>query len=152
MSAFDHRLFDRDQQRHGAFEARFRNEQDIVDKCFDDGLGEIPRRRDRDALSQRVAADREGRVFHGIQHRRIELSFDAYYLDLGIDCFGGDGHPRNQPAATDRHDKQIEIGGRLQHFERDRALPGNDLSVIERVNERHVVFGAIADSKVEGIL
>ena len=43
--------------------------------------------------------------------------------------------PRHQPAAADRNDDRVEIGRVLEHFQRHRARAGDDLRIVERVNE-----------------
>ena len=41
-----------------------------------------------------------------------------------------DGDAGDQAAAADRDDQHVEIGRVLEHFERDRALPGDDVRIV----------------------
>ena len=47
----------------------------------------------------------------------------------------GETDSRHQPSSADRNHQRVEIGDRLEHFERDRALPGHDLGIVERMDE-----------------
>jgi hypothetical protein len=42
---------------------------------------------------------------------------------------------RDQPAAADRHDQRVDRGHVLEHLQRDRALAGDDVRIVERVDE-----------------
>ena len=51
--------------------------------------GQLARLLDRDALGQRVAADRAMLAFDDILHRRIKLGLDPDHLDAGLERLGG---------------------------------------------------------------
>src|SRR5574338_1126934 len=57
--ALDHGLLDPDEHRDGALEVAFRDQRHAVGKLAEDARGERTRLLDRDALGQRVAAERE---------------------------------------------------------------------------------------------
>ena len=61
---------------------------------------------------------------------------DADDLDPWLQRLGGDGDPRYQPTASDRHDQRVEVGLVGEHFEADRALSGDDRPVVVGV-DRH---------------
>ena len=48
----------------------------------------------------------------------------------GLDAARRDRVAGNQAAAADRHDQHVEVGRVLQHFERDRALAGDDVRIV----------------------
>ena len=54
---------------------------------------------------------------------------------LGLERARGDGDARHQPAAADRHDDHVEVGRILEHFDADRSRPGDDLRIVERMDE-----------------
>ena len=59
------------------FDVLFADQVDAVDQLGDDLAGQLARFLDRDALGQRVAADRAMAAFDDILHRRIKLGLDA---------------------------------------------------------------------------
>ena len=65
----------------------------------------------------------------------IERGLDADDLDVRLDRFRRDRIAGDQPAAADRNHQHIEIGCVVEHFERDRALSGNDARIIVRMDE-----------------
>ena len=67
----------------------FGDEVDAVDLGGDDPARQLARLLDRDALGQRVAADRAIAALDDILHRRIELGLDPDDLDAGLDRLGG---------------------------------------------------------------
>ena len=81
-------------------------------------------------------------AFDDILHRRIELGLDADHLDVGLERLGGDRNAGNQPAAADRDDQRVEVRRVLEHFERDGPGAGDDLRIVERMDEDIAVFAA----------
>ena len=123
-----------------------------VDLVGDDRAGERARLLDRDPFRQRVAADLAARSFDDILHRRIELGFDPDHFDLGIERLGGDGDAADQPAAADGNDQDVEIGHFGEDFERDGAGAGDDLAVVERVDEDECLLRLELAGMVVGVV
>ena len=63
----------------------FGDEVDAVDVGGDDLPRQLAGHLDRDALGQRVAADRAVAALDDILHRRVELGLDADDFDVRID-------------------------------------------------------------------
>ena len=59
---------------------------------------------------------------------------------FGLQRLGGDGDAGDQPAAADRHDQHVEVGPVGEHFERDRALAGDDRRVVIGVHRHQAAF------------
>ena len=108
---------------------------DAVDQVGDDRAGQLARLLDRNALGQRIAADRAMAVLDDILHRRIKLGLDADHLDAGLQRLGGGGDAGNQAAAADRDHQRVEVGRILQHFQRDGPRPGHHRDIVERMDE-----------------
>ena len=107
---------------------------------LEDARRKLARLLDRDAFGQRVAAERHVAVLDRAFHRRIELGLDADQLDVGLDRARRDRHARHQPAAADRHHDRVEVGRLLEHLKRDGARPGDNLRIVERVDENIAVL------------
>ncbi len=97
--------------------------------------GQLARLLDRNALGQRVAADRAMAALDDILHRRIKLGLDPDHLDPRLQRLGRRRHAGNQPAAADRNDQRVEIRRILEHFQRDRPRAGHHRDIVERVDE-----------------
>ena len=48
-----------------------------------------------------------------------------------------DRHPADQPAAADGHDHARQVGHLLEQLEPERALAGDHVGILERMDERH---------------
>ena len=70
----------------------------------------------------------------------IALRLHADHLDARFDRFRRDRIAGDQAAAADGDDERLEVRVRRQQFERDRALAGDDLIVIEGVDEGELLF------------
>ncbi len=142
--AFDHGLLDLEQQRHRLFQIALGHEQDIVDQFADEPDIDRPRHLDRDALRQGIAGGGQRGALHQIVHRRIELGLDPDHVDIAH-RLGDGGAARDQAAAADRDDQCVDLRRILQHLERDGALAGDDLRIVERVDDRQpLCVGQIA--------
>ena len=75
-----------------------------------------------------------------IPHRRIERTFDADDFDARPDRMRGDRVARDQTAAADRHDQDIEIRHVFEHFQCDGALPGNNVAVVVGMNPNELAL------------
>ena len=74
-------------------------------------------------------------VVQRVPERGVERRLRADDLDARPPGPRGDGVAGNQPAAADRDHQQVEIGHVLQHFERDRALPGDHARIVVGMHE-----------------
>ena len=54
---------------------------------------------------------------------------------MRIQRFDGESHTRNQTAAANRHYYSLYIRQLVDNFQSDGALPGDDILIIERMNE-----------------
>ena len=101
-------------------------ERELARALDRDAVGDRQRRggRHRHALAQRLGVGRAGGDLH------------ADHLHLGPRGLDRDRHPGAQAAAADRHDDAGEVGHVLEQLEAERALPGDDVRVVERVHER----------------
>ena len=102
------------------------------DQRRDHAAGQLPRLLDRDAFGERRALYRQARIdaAQDAVHRRVERRLHADDLDLRRQRLGGNGDARDQTAAADRDEQEFEAGLVGQHFERDRALAGDDCRVV----------------------
>jgi hypothetical protein len=78
-----------------------------------------------DGLPLPEAADHAGRV----------LRLHAVDLDPGIEGLDGKGHAGDQPAAAHRDQHRVHVRQLVQNLQSDGALPGDDLVVVEGVDE-----------------
>jgi hypothetical protein len=138
--ALDHRLFDSGQHRHRTLELALGDEHHVAGEILENARGQLAGLLDRDAFGQGVAAQGQMAALDRAFHRRVELGLDADHGDVGLDRPGGDRHARHQPAAADRHDDRVEVGRILEHLEPDRAGAGDDLRVVERMDEHEALF------------
>jgi hypothetical protein len=65
----------------------------------------------------------------------VELGLDADHLDVRAQRLGGDAMPAISPPPPIGTDQRVDLRRVLQQLERDRALAGDDLRVVERVDE-----------------
>ena len=117
------------------FEGRFWYQKHIIDQFGDDLAGELPRRLHGNAFRQRIAATGTLVTRYCRIHRWVEFGLNTDHFDIGLERSGHGGHPAHQSAAPDRYDKTIEIVLVLDHLQRDRALPGRNQRIIERVDK-----------------
>ena len=76
----------------------------------------------------------------GTQHRGKPLRLHADDAHIGPRLFHRAGDAADQAAAADRHHDRFDIRKLLQHLEPDRALPGDDLIVIEGMDEGELLL------------
>ena len=87
-----------------------------------------------------------GRERRGVRRARRDL--DADHLDLRPLGLDRDRDAGREPAAADRHHDPREVGDVLEQLEPERALPGDDRRVVERVDEREA---AVARPRLRGL-
>ena len=89
-------------------------------------VGERRGKRDGHRLAGRERCREAGRV----------LGLDADHRDVRAQRLHGRSHPGEKPAAAHRNDDRLDRRQLLEDFERHRALAGDDLLIVERVDER----------------
>ena len=128
--ALDHRLFDFEQHQNGAFQRRLIDQQNFGDVPANDFASDLSGPLDGDAFGNRGAAGPDFLAGQTLFHRRIERRLRAEQFDAGLHFGRDQRHAANQAAAADRHDKRVKVRRVLQHLERRRSLPCNDLRVV----------------------
>ena len=128
--ALDHRFFDFEQHQNGAFQRRLIDQQNIRDVPANDFTGDFAGSLDGDAFGNRGAAGPDFLAGQTLFHRRIERRFGAEYFDAGLHFGCHQRHAADQPAPADRHNQRVQIRRVLQHLDRRRSLPCNDLRVV----------------------
>ena len=102
------------------------------------GEGHVARAADRDAVGHRrhrrpaatgPAGGQRGRV------RRGALGLHADHPDVGRQRLDRDRDAGEQPAAAGADDDGAHVRALLEDLQADRALPGDDVGVVERVDE-----------------
>jgi hypothetical protein len=105
---------------------------------------------DRDAVGDRRAGgqiDRVGAaaVLEQAHVRRARPCLHTHQLDLGARAAQRDADPAGEAAAAHGHDHAGDVGDILEQLQRERALPGDHVEVVERVHERSAgARGALA--------
>ena len=113
-----------------------RDQVDAVDQLGDDLARQLARLLDRDALGQRVAADRAMAALDDILHRRIKLGLDADHLDPRLHRLGG-----RRDAAEISPPPPIGItsvsssGASSSISSATRPRPGHHRHIVERMDE-----------------
>ena len=74
-------------------------------------------------------------------HARRAGRLDADHADLRVGRFMRHGHARNQPAAADRHDDDVDVGPVAEDLEANCPLPHDELHVVERMDVGVAAFG-----------
>ena len=108
---------------------------------------------DRDALGQRVAAHRQLRALDGVVHRRIELGLDAD--DLGCPAsarLAATAMPEISPPPPIGTTSVSRSRHLLQHLERDGALPGDDMRIVEGMDEGQALRLAVRCARIAGLV
>ena len=81
------------------------------------------------------------------------VRLDAVNLDIRVDSLRGDGAAADEPSAANAHDEMIELTRLLKKLKSDGALPGDNLLVVERVDERHAgLLGLLLNHLVDVLL
>ena len=78
---------------------------------------------------------------HRVPGRREALGLHADDADVGPHRLGRRRHAGDQAAAADRDDERVDRRLLRQHLERDRALAGDDVAVVERMDDRVAALG-----------
>ena len=102
---------------------------------------------DGNSLRHRRAAATVGAAGDGVAHGRVGGGLNPGDADVRIQRPGGDGNPRNQPAAADGDDQVRQFWNRGQHLKPDRPLAGDDRRIIEGVDHGQAAFG---DQGIDG--
>ena len=76
----------------------------------------------------------------GAQHRGQLLRLDADHANLGVGLFERAGDAADEPAAADGNDHGFQVGNLFQQFQADGALAGDDLRVVEGMDEGAALF------------
>ena len=63
-----------------------------------------------------------------------------------------EGDPAGQSAAADRHDDLRQVGDVLEQLETERALPGDDVEVVEGVHEGHPGLVGAGAGRLDGVV
>ena len=71
---------------------------------------------------------------HAARHPGRARRLDADHLDRRVARLERHRHARDQPAAADRHDRQLHLRPVLVDLEADRSLPDDQLLVVERMD------------------
>ena len=134
--AFDHGLFDLQQQRHRALKLRLVDQHEIVEQAGKDLRGELARLLDRDALGQRVAADTAGSsplstlYIDGYSSASTPISPMSGLMRAGDWCPCRRPARRRRPGSPACRARHI-----LEHLQRHGALTGGDMRIVERMDE-----------------
>ena len=115
----------------------------LSDPAHRDAVGEYadPVERDAPAGPERVV------------HARRVLGLDADDPDLRVERLHVRRDAGNEPASADRHEYRVERPGVLaQDLHADGALPGDDVGVVERVDERQPPLARYLDRLLVGVV
>ena len=134
--AFHHELLFFQKEVDRPLDGGIRNEDDVCDELAGDLERHVADRLHGDAFGQRLApVDRLESGERALQ-RRIGLRLNADDLQVGLEMLRGHRASRNQAAAADRNEQNVEIGDVVQKFEPRGALSGDDERIVVRMNER----------------
>jgi hypothetical protein len=132
---FGNRLLDLQIEADGGLDVALGDEQDVVDDAADDPRGSRARLLDGDPFRDRVARRRQLFAADPAVHRRVELGLHAHDRDVGAQRLGCGADAGDQPTAADGHDEGVDVRRVGEHLERDGALAGDDLGIVERMDE-----------------
>ncbi len=136
-----HRLLDLQQQVDGALHRVVGDGDQLVDVGVHQRGGHGARDRHGDPVGHGGAARRRDVAADGAEHRRPALALHPDHHDVGTQGLGDDGHPRDEPTATDRHDQRVDLGVVGQQLEGHGALAGHDGGVVVGVDQRAALGG-----------
>ena len=83
-------------------------------------------------------------VGKGIVHGRRAAGLYPIHLALGVEGFDGKCHTGNQAAAAHGDNDCIYLGKLIEQFQADASLPGDDILIVERVDERKAFLSWIS--------
>jgi hypothetical protein len=130
----------------------FLDQKDVVHQLFGELAGDLAHFFHRDAFGDGGAAHFGRLAVQRRMHARIHGRLDAKDLDVRLQRLGGCCDAADQAAAADRHDQRVEVRIVFQHFQRDGALPGDDVDVIERVDEGQALFFGLRQGIILGLV
>ena len=103
---------------------------------------QAPGERRRQAVGDGLRLDPDRRAgVEGESHRVRALRLDPVDPRRRPDLPDRGRDARDQPAATDRHDDDVDVRQVLEDLEPGRAVAGDQLRVVERVHERQAALG-----------
>src|ERR1700692_2785933 len=128
-----------EEHHDGVGDFLFIDGDDLVDKAFYQGQGEVSCTPDRDAVRDgRFGWKRDGAsVLHGAQHGGETLRLYTHDTNSGVSLLQCAGDATDQPPSADGHDDCLQALHLLQQLETNRPLTIDHRSVIERMQERH---------------
>lgn len=135
---FDNGFFQFEQAQNGDSQIVLANQQNAIDQAAADVESVLPDRGDGQTIRDcglHGNGDRFAR-FNGRSETGRTFWFHTNHADVRFGLFNGGGNSRDQAGSSDGNNDRIEIGNLLHHFERERALPGNDSGVIIAINVR----------------
>ena len=138
--AFGHRLFDFDQKCDGFFNRRFVNEQHVLYQRPRNRHRHFARVADCQTFGNRFRAHVHRFATQSLRHRRERFRFNANDLNARLHPMRRDRTTGDQTAATDRNNQRVELWRGFEHFERERALPRDDVRIIVRMHEHELMF------------
>ena len=74
-------------------------------------------------------------IVQTLDHTCCSFCLNTIYLDVRIQRLDGKGYARDKSAATYRNDDSFYIWQLVENLQTDGALPGDDILIIERMNE-----------------
>ena len=141
--ALRHGLLALEQEQHRVRDLLLGHRDDVVDPAPHDLERAHAGTLDRDAVGDGDRRRHEDRLaaLDAPHHRRHGGGLHADHLDLGAQRLHRGGDAGDHAAASDRDDHHVEVGHLLEQLETDRALPGDHMVVVERVNEGEAALG-----------
>src|ERR1035437_155800 len=127
---------------------------DFVDVVANHGQGEVAGASDGDAIGDGgLGGDGDGvSGLASAEHGGKLFRLDADDADSGIGLIERAGEAADEPAAADGDDDGFDVGDLLEQFEADGALAGDDLGVVEGVDEGAAFFNAAAQGLFAGFV
>ena len=136
---FSHGLLDSGVQCDRAFQFILADEDDAIHQLAQDLSRQLSHFLDCDAFRNRRATHLGLLSTQLSRQRRIERRLDTDDRYRRATRFDRRGDAGGKSATADRDHHHIEIGKLIQNFEADRALPRDDVLVVERVDESKTV-------------
>ena len=136
--SFRQGLLPLEQDHDGVGDFLFIDGDDLVDKAFHQGQGEISRAANGNPVRNGCfGGKRDGTaMLHGAQHGGEALRLYAHHTNGGIALLQCAGDATDQSPAADGHDDCLQSLHLLQQLEADRPLTIDHRSVIERMQKR----------------
>src|SRR6266487_1535986 len=138
---FDYELHAFHDAADGGDQVAFGDGDHLVDQLAEQREGERAREGGAEAVGDRAGGDRDGLA--GGQGGG-GLGLDGDDAAGGVGGADGEGGAAGEAAAADGDDPDVERAGVLDQFQGGGALAGDDLGVVERVDEGETTFVAEA--------